>query len=175
MAHIRYHIHADPESIPVIHTNWYPPVAVAEKNLDYARILTPDLASAASEMTTVHQYLYQSWMIGENQTIRRVIERMARVEQHHFTIIGQLIALLGGTPECRSQEPASYWRGNMVNYSRDMQALLSGNAKSEQFAAQTYASQAEEIKDPRVSRMLARLSLDETLHHHIFCDFLAQI
>ena len=100
---------------------------------------------------------------------------MARVEQRHFAIIGRLIALLGGTPECRSQEPGSYWRGNMVDYSCDLRELLASNAKSEQFAAQAYAGQAEEIKDPSVSQMLARLSLDEKLHHQIFCDFLAQL
>ena len=105
-----YSIHANPDSIPVIHSNWYPPVAVTEKNLQYAQILMPDLAAAASEMTTVHQYLYQSWTAGSNynnesckpdsralhKNIRRVIQRIAVVEQHHFTIIGQLITLLGG-------------------------------------------------------------------------------
>ena len=34
-----YSIHANPDSIPVIHSNWYPPVAVTEKNLQYAQIL----------------------------------------------------------------------------------------------------------------------------------------
>ena len=124
-----YSIHANPDSIPVIHSNWYPPVAVTEKNLQYAQILMPDLAAAASEMTTVHQYLYQSWTAGSNynnesckpdsralhKNIRRVIQRIAVVEQHHFTIIGQLITHLGGQPECRSAEPCSYWRGNMVD------------------------------------------------------------
>ena len=36
-------------------------MAVLEKNQQYAQILMADLASTASEMTTVHQYLYQSW------------------------------------------------------------------------------------------------------------------
>ena len=104
-----------------------------------------------------------------------MIQRIAVVEQHHFTIIGQLIALLGGRPECRSLEPDSYWCGNMVDYDCDLRTLLSKNAESEQFAAQAYAAQAKEINDPHVSKMLARLSLDEKLHHKIFSDFLSQI
>ena len=44
----------------------YPNVAVSEKNLRYAHILMPDFASAASEMTTVHQYLFQSWTISND-------------------------------------------------------------------------------------------------------------
>lgn len=176
MNKIRYSLCADPDSIPVVHSDWYPPVAVSERNLAYAEMLMPDLASATSEMTTVHQYLFQSWTIEDDRkTVRRVIQRMAVVEQHHFTILGRLIALLGGRPECRSAEPFSYWRGSMVDYSRDLQALLSKNAESEHFAAQAYEEQSKEIKDPLISRMLARLSLDEQLHHKIFIDFLAQI
>lgn len=171
-----FSIHADPETVPVVHSNWYPPISVSQPNPAYAHILMPDLASAASEMTTVHQYLFQSWTVGnDNMTIRRVIQRMVKVEQHHFSIIGQLVALLGGMPECRSKEPSSYWCGDMVNYSCDLRTLLTANAESEQFAARTYEAQSKEIEDPHVSRMLARLALDETLHHKIFCDFLSQL
>lgn len=176
MNNIQYNIRANPDSFPVAHSNWYPPVAVLEKNQQYAQILMADLASTASEMTTVHQYLYQSWTINDrHQNIRRVIQRIAIVEQHHFSIIGQLIHLLGGQPECRSYRPNSYWCGNMVSYSCELPAILSDNARSEQFAAQAYAAQSKEIKDPHVSKMLARLSLDEKLHYKIFSDYLSQI
>lgn len=176
MNNIQYSIQTNPDSFPVIYSNWYPPVAVTEKNLQYAQILIPDLASSASEMTTVHQYLYQSWTINDDyKNIRRVIKRIAAVEQHHYTIIGQLISLLGAQPLCRSLKPNSYWCGNMVDYSCDLRTLLSKNAESEQFAAQAYAEQSQKIKDPLVSKMLARLSLDEKLHYKIFSDFLSQI
>lgn len=176
MNNIQYNIRANPDSFPVAHSNWYPPVAVLEKNQQYAQILMADLASTASEMTTVHQYLYQSWTINDrHQNIRRVIQRIAIVEQHHFSIIGQLIHLLGGQPECRSSRPNSYWCGNMVSYSCELPAILSDNARSEQFAAQAYAAQSKEIKDPHVSKMLERLSLDEKLHYKIFSDYLSQI
>ena len=104
-----------------------------------------------------------------------IIKTYAVVEQHHFSIIGQLIHLLGGQPECRSSRPNSYWCGNMVSYSCELPAILSDNARSEQFAAQAYAAQSKEIKDPHVSKMLARLSLDEKLHYKIFSDYLSQI
>lgn len=176
MHHIQYNIQTDPDSFPVKYSDWYPPIAVTRKNLQYAQILMQDLAAAASEMTTVHQYLYQSWIIDDDhKNIRRVIQRIAKVEQHHFSIIGQLIALLGGQPECRSADPTSYWCGNMVDYSCNLPTILSKNMESEFFAAQAYRKQSRIIKDPYVSKMLARLSLDEKLHHKIFCDFLSQI
>ena len=84
MNNIKYSICSNPDCIPVIHSNWYPPIAVQEKNPQYAQLLMPDLASAASEMTTVHTYLYQSWTIGNDyETIRCDIKRLAAVEQHH--------------------------------------------------------------------------------------------
>lgn len=176
MAQIKYSIRCNPDTIPVTHSNWYPPVAVSAPNADYVLIISPDLASAASEMTTLNQYLYQSWTIcDEYRNIRRVIQRIAAVEQHHYAIIGQLIALLGGNPECRSIKPNSYWRGNMVDYCRDIRELLAEDAESEKFAAHAYAAQSRQIRDPCVSKMLARLSLDESLHYRILCDFLAQI
>lgn len=176
MNNVKYSIHANPNSFPVIHSNWYPTVKVTETNLQYAKILMPDLAAAASEMTTVQQYLYQSWTLSDDyKSVRRVIQRIAAVEQHHHAIIGQLIALLGGQPECRSWNINSYWRGNMVNYSRDIRIVLARNAEAEQFAAQTYEAQSKQIRDPHVSKMLARLSLDEKLHYEIFSDFLSQI
>ena len=177
MNNIQYSIHTNPNFIPSAYSNWYPPIMVTEKNPEYAQILMPDLASSASEMTTVHQYLYQqSWTISNDyQGIRRLIQRMAVVEQHHFSILGQLITLLGAQPECRSSDPESYWCGDMVDYTSDIHALLSKNAQSEQFAAQAYSEQSEKIKDPYVSKMLARLSLDEELHYRIFSDFLSQV
>ena len=171
-----FSIHTNPDSIPVVHSNWYPPIKVSEENLKYAQILIPDLASATSEMTTVHQYLYQTWIIDNNYiSIGRVIKRIAVVEQFHYSIIGQLIALLGGQPECRSIQPTSYWRGDMVDYSRNIHSLLSKNAESEQFAMNTYLEQSREIEDPYISKILARLSLDEKLHYKIFSDFLSQV
>lgn len=176
MKNIQYNIHTNPDSYPVIYSNWYPPITVAAKNLQYAQILMPDLAAAASEMTTVHQYLYQSWIISNDyKNIRRVIQRIAIVEQHHFSIIGKLITLLGGQPEIRSSTPESYWSGNMVDYSYDIRTILSKNAETELFATQAYAEQSKIIHDPYVSKMLARLSLDEKLHYKIFNDFLSQL
>ena len=63
----------------------------------------------------------------------------------------------------------------MVDYSCDIRTVLATDAESEKFAAQAYADQSQKIKDPQVSKMLARLSLDEKLHYKIFSDFLSQI
>lgn len=176
MNHIQYNIHANPNSFPVAYSNSYPPIAVTKQDLQYAETLMPFLAAASSEMTTVHQYLYQSWIIdNQYRNICRVIQRIAEVEQRHFAIIGKLIALLGGKPECRSSHPASYWKGDMVDYSHDIRTILSKNAESEAFATNAYMEHSKKIRDPYISKMLVRLSLDEKLHYKIFSDFLSQL
>ena len=38
MNNIQYNIRANPDSFPVAHSNWYPPVAVLEKNQQYAAL-----------------------------------------------------------------------------------------------------------------------------------------
>lgn len=47
----------------------------------------------------------------------------------------------------------------MADYSCDISTVLSKNAESEKFAALAYAEQSQMIRDPRVSKLLVRLSL----------------
>lgn len=173
-----YSINANPNLIPVRKCNWYPQIAVTKKNINYANILTLDLASAKSEMTVVHQYLYQSWIISDKYfTIKTVISRIAQVELQHFCIIGKLINLLGGEPYCQAIENnrAVVWNGSMLDYTKDIKKMLLNNIEDEKMAAEGYAKQSKEIKDICVSEMLARLSLDEQLHYEVYKSFLAQI
>lgn len=92
-----YHLFGNPYRIPVRRYPWYPPIGAIEKNEEYAHMLTMDLAAAQSEMTSVHQYYFQSWNIAPCfPTARIVVERILQVELFHFYVIGQLITCLGG-------------------------------------------------------------------------------
>lgn len=173
-----YYAYGNPFSIPVTACRWYPKIAVAEPNKEYAKLLTMDLAFQKSEMTTMHQYFYQSWTIGHTyQTIRTVITRISEVETHHFNIIGQLISLLGGNPTCSAiqENKTEIWDGTMINYTKDIRELLKDNMEGEKMAAEAYHEQSLELKDPFISKMLCRLSFDEQLHYQIFKSFLSQV
>lgn len=173
-----YYVYGNPFAIPVVACCWYPEIAVCEPNKEYAKLLTMDLAFEKSEMTTMHQYFYQSWTISHTyQTIRTVIARISEVETRHFNIIGQLITLLGGNPTCAAiqQNQKQVWNGTMINYTRDIKELLNDNMQGEKMAAEVYHAQSLELKDPFVSKILYRLSLDEQLHHQIFKSFLSQL
>lgn len=178
MDSIFYPINGNANAIPVMRYSWYPAIAVTQKNEEYAAMLTMDLAYAQSEMTTVHQYLYQSWNIGEDyETVKIVVTRIAQVEIHHFNIIGKLITLLGGRASCRAVQNNTplIWNGSMVNYSVNIKEMLKSNMEGEKGAAQSYLEQSKTIKDPLVSKMLFRLSQDEQLHYNIFKSFLSQV
>lgn len=175
---IKYSIHANPASIPVIKWDWYPDIAIMEKNKSYAEMLTEDLAAPKSEMTTVHQYLFQAWNIEEPYcTIQNVMERVSQVEIHHFNIIGQLITLLGGKASCRviEKDGPVIWNGSMVNYTTKIKEMMENNMEAERGAADTYWEQSKKVKDPYLSKMLERLAWDEQLHFELFRNFLVQL
>lgn len=173
-----FNITGNPNRIPVIRYNCYPNIAVTEKNKEYAYILMEDLAASESEMTSVHQYLFQSWNIDNKYiTVRGVIKNISQVEIHHFNIIGQLITFLGEKASCKTvvQNSNVVWNGSMINYTTDIKEILKINMEAENGAANSYLQQSKKIKDPLISKMLYRLSLDEQLHFDIFKSFLTQI
>ena len=48
----------------------YPPLTVDGPNPQIARLLGVDLASSKSEMTSICQYLYHSWVLPSTSAIR---------------------------------------------------------------------------------------------------------
>ena len=155
----------------------HPKISVTRPNRELAILLTQDLAAAKSEMTTIHQYVYQSWMIQEKYPeISEGLSKIAAVEMHHFDILGKLIQMLGGNPKCQSINRGRFtvWNGNMINYHTGIRQILLNDISSEQFAYKAYTLQSASVPDPKVSAILARLSLDEKLHAEILHDYLLQ-
>lgn len=155
----------------------YPPIIVETRNVSYAQILSSDLAGPKGEMSAIYQYIYQSWILQEQHPlISETLLRIAKIEMHHLSIIGQLIIKLGGNPKCLSiqnRRPA-VWNGSMVNYSQNIQELLKADIADEQYAADMYMRHAKMIQDGDISGLLARLSLDELQHKSILEGFLEQ-
>ena len=62
----------------------------------------------------------------------------------------------------------------MINYHTGIRQILLNDISSEQFAYKAYTLQSASVPDPKVSAILARLSLDEKLHAEILHDYLLQ-
>ena len=163
--------------LPVAAPEPYPPLEVARPNLLYARFLAEDIAAAKGEMTAIYQYLYQGWILAaEHYEIVSALHQIAEVEMRHLDMLGKLVIKLGGNPKCRSaaNDPQTAWNGNMVDYHPDLKQILAYNAALESDACRTYHLQSKMVRDPRLSAILARISMDENLHMQIFENLLHQ-
>lgn len=149
----------------------YPETAVAGLNRRLANMLSQDLAGSASEMTTVHQYTYQSWILHDTHPQEaELLRELAVVETRHFHILGRLIYLLGGSPQCASYQRARpvIWNGRMVNYTVSFKQQMTINLSGERMAWDAYRNQAQASGDPYVAACLRRLAEDEKHHVDIF-------
>lgn len=156
----------------------YPKIEVSKPNLRYAHILSQDFASAKGEMTAIFEYLYQHWILGNiDSEFAKLLARIAVVEMHHLDILGQLIVLLGGTPQCASiqHNRPIVWNGGMMNYTKQLKDMLTFNLYLEQSAIDAYTAHARGIEDPNVSAILLRIVQDERIHLQIFQDTMATL
>lgn len=165
-------------SINVTYPADYPAIEVCGANPKLAHLLNNNLSAAKSEMTTIHQYTYQAWMIQESYPeISKVLSEIAMVEMRHFRRLGELIVLLGGSPQFVSYQPGRSipWNGKMINYDKDIRKILTVDIVAEEGAYVTYIRQSQSIKDPKVAANLSRLAQDEKLHKAVLKKFLQDL
>lgn len=149
----------------------YPPLEVEGPNRQIARMLSFSLASDKSEMTSITQYMYQSWALSPSHAEwARTMERIAEVEMRHFQILGRLILQLGGDPRYAAprRNRLVFWNGSMPSYNRTPQAILLDSLHLEEAAIETYRRQITLISDECVSLVLKRIILDEEIHARLF-------
>ena len=156
----------------------YPPIQIAEPNPQYSQLLAIDLASAQSELTSIMQYIYQSWRLyGPYQKVGEVMECIARVEMHHMEILGKLITLLGGNPKYMSVQHhcPTFWQADMVAYSGNLRQMIQEDIVLEQAAIDTYLRQFQIIKNPYIQAIIQRIIEDEKVHLAIFHKYLTEV
>lgn len=160
---------------PVFADDPYPPIEVEGPNLQVARMLAIDFASAKSEMTSITQYVYQSWVLAPQfAEVAQTMHCISMVEMHHLDMLGNLITLLGGNPQyfaAPARRPM-VWNGNMVNYSQTVAMGMRQDMALEKAAIDAYRRQAAAIQDPHIVAILNRIIQDEELHMRIFRKYL---
>lgn len=156
----------------------YPPIQVAEPNLCYAQMLSSVFASAKSELTTITQYTYFSWVLDqEAANLAAALRKIAQVEMHHLNLLGKLMTALGGNPIYRSypyKRPA-FWSSGVLQYQCHIEKALHISIAGEQTAIDSYRHLSKLIQDSGVTKVLQRIVLDEEIHIHFFQDYLTTI
>lgn len=164
-----------PKKIEVTAGLPYPPIMVERPNLQTAKLLSFDLGSQKSELTSVTQYVYHSWQLDEEQKeTAQLLLDISKVEMHHMEILGRLIILLGGNPTYSAVvgNRRIVWNGNMVTYSRMMVRMLQDDMMLEQAAIDTYQRQLRVITDKCVAANIERIIQDEEVHMKLFKQLL---
>ena len=77
----------------------YPEVMAARENKRLAAQISALYAGQSSELTSVAGYTYNSFVLSESYgEYADVFRKMAAVEMHHLSLLGQLMIKLGGDP-----------------------------------------------------------------------------
>lgn len=136
-------------------------------------MLKEDYAGSDSELTAVLQYVYDNIMITEDESFSNAMLQIAIVEMTHLDMLGDAIRALGGDASFSDGE--HFWQASSVDYTTDIEKMLKQDIESETKAIQTYQRQAEQTRNPSVSRLLLRIAEDEKLHLRFFKETLAAL
>ena len=154
----------------------YPTIAVKAPNLVYAQMLSSAFASAESELTTITQYLYFSWVIAPGDSdLGTMFRKISQVEMRHLNMLGQLITALGGNPVYRSYpfKRPIFWNSGMLQYQCNKEKALHISIAGEQTAIDGYQHLSKLIQDSCVTDVLQRIILDERIHIQLFQQYLS--
>lgn len=153
----------------------YPSVQVAAPNLSYAQMLSASFASAKSELTTITQYVYFSWVLEQGTSeLCTCYQKIAQIEMLHLNLLGQMITALGGNPIFRSypyKRPA-FWNSGVLQYQCNIEKALRISIAGEQSTIEGYRHLSKLIQDPGVTAVLQRIILDEEIHIQVFQEYL---
>lgn len=156
--------------------NKYPNIKVTNKNIEYANILSYDYAGIISEDTAVHQYIYQHIILKElYPELSKELLNIAITEMRHFSMLGEIITLLGKKPVISFENTLSNndvpWNSNYINYSTSINDILKYNIQLESLAIKKYKKDIEFINDKYIKDVLKAIIKDEITHLNIFTKY----
>lgn len=156
----------------------YPKICVVKKNPEIARMIMHSYAGNVSEDTAIHQYMYQSVLLQEEEPeIAIILESIGKVEMHHLEILATLIKALGVYPIYLDPivDKHEFWSSKYVSYETELRPMLEADILAEQEAIAQYNSLIHVIHDSNVQAILKRIVLDERMHLEIFEKILESI
>lgn len=153
---------------PIMMALPYPPIAVQEKNLGYANLLSIDYCGSVSEMSAITQYINNENRLScENCPMAKTLLGIAMAEMMHLQKLGELIVLLGGNIDYTAKYRdgrKKMWTPECLNIPAQVKSMLLADIESEKAAINQYEAHMKMIKDDCVNRVLARIIKDEEYH-----------
>lgn len=157
----------------------YPDIAVKERNLSYAGLLSNDYCGAVSELSAITQYLNNENRLScDKCPMAKTILGIAMAEMMHFQKLGELIVLLGGTIDFTAtlqNGRKKMWTPEYLILPEHAKKMLYAGIESEQAAVKQYRMHIKMINDPYICAILERIILDEEYHIMILKDLMRRL
>jgi bacterioferritin len=112
------------------------------------------------EYTVILQYLLHSYL-APNEKIRHAMEDQAVNEMQHMAWLSEKMVSRGGTPLIEHTD---------IDHSQKPAAMLKADIAIEKEVAAQYDKAASEIDDPKIKKLLERISSHELYHKKVFTD-----
>lgn len=126
-------------------------------------LLQPLYAGYDGETTAILQYIYQSYVTREqNETLGKILERIAISEMRHHEFLGRCIAMMGGKPEYGANHVC--WTGAAVDYQTDPAVFLKQNIRAETYAIQAYEYALPRLENTELQEGIRIIIEEERLH-----------
>ena len=167
--HRQGHEHSHGLDIP------YPPIEVRRPNAAYACILQRVYAGQFSEFTAIAQYFYHHILLKScYPDAAKTLKEISIQEMHHLEMLAECIVKLGGDPVfgVPKYNYLHWWRGDMVDCSKQMQIMLLRDIQEEYAAIAEYRDIIRCIDDECVIALLERIILDEEEHIRLLSGLL---
>lgn len=146
----------------------YPPIAVEQKNRDYANLLSVDYCGSVSELSAITQYINnENRMSSEKCPMAVTILGIAIAEMIHLQKLGELIFLLGGNIDFTAKHRngiQQMWTPQFITTPADIRKMIMADIESEKAAIKQYRMHMRMISDSYVNAVLARIIKDEEYH-----------
>ncbi len=156
----------------------YPDIKVERPSLKNANLLSHIYASNESELTQIHEYMYQSMVLYKiDPEISKILSQIGKVEMKHLQLLGLTIKALGKDPiyaDCNFNLE-NYWNSNDVYYDTDLKTILEIDIEREKKAIYDYKMLLCTIDDIYIKELIKRIILDEEIHLEIFKNLYKQL
>jgi bacterioferritin len=151
----------------------YPEIYIRQKDPRYLKLLLDLYMGKDGEFTSSCQYIYQSCILsGDFFDVKEALNDIVRTEMRHFSMLGNMIAQLGGDPRYWFFQDRRYkmWDGNHVRYTKNIKKMLLENIEAEMNGIRNLRSAIDAIEDEDITYILQRVKMDEETHLKMFTD-----
>lgn len=144
-----------------------------------AKIISSAYASSQSELNSILQYLYHSFIFkgGGRKQIAEDIEGIAVAEMFHLKLLGETLLALGTQPVFAQNPPAmfNFYSAKFVSYSCNFICMIEDDIRAEQHAVRSYTKMLAMLKNEGVKVIVERILQDEKLHLEKFQSILREL